>query len=116
MTSKELVDYIKHLLERETTMTTKYNWCSKLFMFSSRPALNPVIKGSDLEKIYTRPSVQSKDAGCGNWVCSCGHRLYLHKVGSGCNKCSCILFIYLNNDNCTIECQFQRKVYEQEDV
>lgn len=33
---------------------------------------------------------------------------------SGCIYCDCTKFTYSNNDNCTLECQIFRKIYENE--
>lgn len=58
---------------------------------------------------------------CENWTCRCGHLRMSHhngvdfvsKPGTSCsNGCSCSKFIYLNNDQCTTECAFLRKIYE----
>lgn len=58
---------------------------------------------------------------CQRWACYCGHDRSAHfnennnrypwtKCGKG--KCGCKMFLYLNNNKCTMECQFLRKIYE----
>lgn len=57
---------------------------------------------------------------CLNWVCVCGHDVSFHVggfiecVGYPSTGCSCQKFKFGSNDNCTMECVFQRKIFEIE--
>lgn len=58
---------------------------------------------------------------CGNWNCTCGKKAKQHCSGNcGCGLCPDLsknkTFTYDNNDSCTLECQFYRKLYEMEMV
>lgn len=54
---------------------------------------------------------------CLNWMCECGHTGDTHfkgllSIDDRCSRCKCNSFKYLNNNNCTIECSFYRKLME----
>lgn len=73
----------------------KYRWCSR-YTFGGRLVINM----------------------CYNWICKCSHSLRSHDSFLGLGdykciyKCDCTGFEYDNNDFCTVDCMFQRKIME----
>lgn len=65
----------------------------------------------------------SETVKCGRWLCMCGHLALTHTIyDENCYNycdvgyCKCAKFMFRHNNNCTLECQFFRKVYEQDTI
>lgn len=79
-----------------------FKWCGPR-QWVSGPATNIKIESTDYSE------------GCLNWTCQCKHSKHSHHwLDDRCYNCNCQNFKYLNNDNCTVECQILWKLYEQE--